>query len=916
MRIGVHTGPVVTGEVGHGERTDQLALGSAPNIAARVQALAAPGEMLLTQATHALVAKRLDCTPIGDHELKGVAHPITLYRASRVRDPETIDALALQATPFVGRDRELQQLMNLLELSSRGEGQTVLLTGDAGIGKTRLQLEARRRLEGRIDQWYTCRCSALHENSGLYPILGLFARLLGDGADQAALYRWLDELGLDSEEYRTVLSVLLNVGEATPRAGVRAVDASQRSIRVVCEVLRQLSNTGPIVIAFEDVHWADPSTLEVLSLLGGYIASYRALIVISARTGFVPPWEPSVNQTQLELDRLPTSTSTEMVRSLVAGKLPASVVKIIVERTDGVPLFLEELTQTLLGRDLASHDFNLLIPATLRDSLMARLDRLGAAKATAQLGALLGRRFGLDLLKQVSHLPVSLLEDQLSRIVDSGLLIRQGHGEGAAFIFKHALIQDTAYESLLIAQRRQLHNQVVQAVQRDAAIGARMQPELLARHLEGADRTMEAVAQYQVAGARALQRWALVEAIGLFRRGLTLLGGQPRTAARDQIEMKLLRALAEPLRAHKSYNDKEVVSVFERMLDLVRSMDRERQFPVLVNMWGVHCVSGHRENTEAAAQELMQLAQQGDSKVQMGSARFARGMTDFYRGHLQTAIDHLTTAIQLLDGDARFGDRASDLVQDSFLARLVKAWALTLAGRPDTARKLLGEVLLICEKHNSPFKLAHTLCHLNMVDQELESDPQQVLERALWILRIAEAHSMPTWVQFAHMHAGWARAIGGDAEGIVELRRAIDTLYVEDETSKGHTLLTLAQSLQAHDRDTESLAVIDEADQFFDRNLSVFAAADANRLRGLCAARAGDPRTARSLFQQSQRLARTQGNKLVELKALCDEATLIRESRDAERIISSLVALYQSIDEGRDTRPLVRAAALVDALRR
>jgi hypothetical protein len=913
VRIGVHTGSVVTGDIGHGERVDQLALGSAPNVAARVQAEAAPGELLLTDATYRLIARQLQCVALGEHRLKNLSRPVELYRAIGERDPGDIDALALHATPFVGRERELRRVLDLQSQSSRGNGQTLLITGEAGIGKTRLLFEARRRLEGRIERWYTCRCSALHENSALYPVLGLLDRVLGGKPDEATLRDALERWGLDDAEHLNVLVMLLSSGDRSQTARIASQDASQRTVAIVSDVLQRLSSQGPIVIAFEDVHWADPSTFAVLDALSSAIVHDRILLVITARAPFMSPSESIAHQTRIELGRLSSATSTQMVESWIADRLPAPLVELLVQRTDGVPLFLEELTRTLLDRDGSTDDREQSIPMTLRDSLMARLDRLGPAKVTAQLCALLGRRFDTRLLRHVSQAPESQLADHLARIVDSGLLLRQGRGESAAYVFKHALIQEAAYESLLKCQRPQLHNQVVEAVQRDAAV-TQLQPELLARHLEGAERIMEAVGQFRVAAERAFKRWALEESLQLFRRARELLATQPRTPERDQTELELLSAMTEPVRANKSYSSKELAEISERTLELVRSMDDKLQVPVLLNIWGVHCVRGDRDSTEAASHELMRLARKGNDSLQLAAAHFARGCTEVYQGQFTPGIDDLTCAIDLADRHSKFGERAADLEQSWFLARLVRAWAFVLTGLADSARRALHDLLDFARESDASFAFVQTACHLNVVDQWLDSEPRLVLDRAERILTIALTRDMPTWARFVRIHAGWARAMLGDSAGIVQLRTEIDGLG-EDEVTRGNSVLTLAQSLLAHERDEEALAAIDEADAFFQRNLSAYAKPEAARLRGLSVARAGDVDAARNWFCESRSLSVRQGNKLSRIKALCDEIELLRDSTEASPLLEDLNALDLSMIEGRDTAPCLRAAALLQRRR-
>ena len=914
VRIGVHTGPVVTGEIGHGERVDQLALGSAPNVAARVQGLAEPGQMLLTYETFVLVSRKVDCVPAGQHKLKGLSRPVTVYRAEGVSDTDVIEAAIEDLTPFVGRDRELQTLLQLQEQSGQGNGQAVFLRGEAGIGKSRLQFELRNRLHHKIDRWYACRCSNLHQNTALYPMLELIKRQLGEHPDREALAAWLVSLGLEEATYTAVLGVLLNMSEAPVGQESGGLSASDNTVALMTNILCRLSDAGPVVISFEDMHWADPTTLEVMARIVRTVSKHRILVIISARPEFRLDVESEDSYTHIDITRFPEGAAAEMIESWIADKLPTKLVKTIVERADGVPLFLEELVRTLIVADKNGDDSSRVVPNTLKDSLMARLDRLGSARSVAQLGALLGRRFDFNLLQRVSQLPVSELEDQLSRVVDGGVILKRGQGPRASYIFKHAMMQDTAYESLLKSQRQRLHNQVVQAIQRNDDLTQQIAPELLARHFEGANRIEEAIAQYQNAGDYAQKTWALAEATGLYRHALKLLATLPASIDRNQTEMGLLKAITEPLRSSTSYWNKELIEIFNRTLELVEALDEEHQFAALGNLWSVHCTQGHEENTDAAVRAIVKVAQRSKDPAQVASAQSIQGLTEFYKGNLQSSIDYLGNCIQLVDPESRFGESPDELHSGLFLCRVVRAWALSYRGHPDTAIQILEKVMKVCESFDAHFALVQTLCHMNVVGQDLEADPQQVLTRARKIMTVAQKYEMPTWVQFAHLHAGWARAVQGDSDGVIELRDTINEYYVGDEVTRGHSLLNLAKALQALDRDAESLEVLDNANEFFSRNMAVFPRAESDRLRGLCAMRVGDVRVARGLFQSSQKLAESQGCRLLQLKSQCDEVQLLEQTANKKTLLGAvnrLYALSQGMDEGRDCAPYQRAADIL-----
>jgi tetratricopeptide (TPR) repeat protein len=653
-----------------------------------------------------------------------------------------------------------------------------------------------------------------------------------------------------------VLAALLEVERDVDPGEADSQLLRARTVGVVADVVLALCSGGPVVLVVEDVHWADASTLEVIGELAARIGHYRILLVLSSRPGFAPPWE---GETQtIELTRLSARDAGELIRR-AAGDVPPNLAAMLVARTDGVPLFVEELARAASSIDPASPDARFSIPETLRDLFMARLDRLGTAKETAQLGALLGRQFSFKMLQDVASLPSQRLFEDIGQLVDLGIFVKRG---ADAYAFKHGLLQDAAYESILRRQRLRLHSQVVNALSRTATPPS---PDTLAWHLQGAGRIDEAIEQYREAAKRAAARWALPETVGLYRQALQALATMPQSESRDAMELRLLTAMAQPLRAHRFYADPEVQEVFDRALALAERGDASHQFGALVNLWSVHCSGGDKLHTERVARALLSRAEVSAEPAELVLAHHAIGCTDFYRGEFESAVDHLGRAIALAETT---GGRTD---QHAMIARIVCAWALAHLGRCAEAEAEIASALELAEAGESPFEIVQALCHFNVIHQDLEIDPSKVLERADRIRRIALEHDMPTWVWFSQMHTGWARACSGDQGGVEELERAIRECYVADAATTGHTLLTLVQVLIELDRGDHARRHLDTAEAFFERNLAVFSRADVYRLRGVLAAREGQHERAAHQFRLARELARAQGSRLLELKAARDE---------------------------------------------
>jgi len=498
VRIGIHTGPVVVGTMGSGGRHEQLALGETPNLAARLQNLAAPDTVAISSTTHRLVQGYFTCDDCGIHSFKGVETPTRVYRVVGESAAQSrLDvAEAIGLTPLVGREHEVGLLQERWAQRKDGLGQVVLPSGEAGIGKSRLVRVLAEWVADEGAPQLTLRCSPYHTNSAFYPVIEHLRRLLQWHRDEsptarlAALEQALQRVSLPLAEVVPLLAALLAVPipeEQYPSLALSPQRQKQKTQEALVAWLLAEAARQPVLAVWEDLHWADPSTLELLELLLDHVPTARLLLVLTARPEFRPPWSPRSYMTPLTLTRLARHQSEAMVLRVTGGKpLPAEVLAQVVAKTDGIPLFVEELVKTILEAGLVQEEAGryvltgplppLAIPTTLQDALMARLDRLAVVKDVAQLGAVLGREFAYALLRAVAPLDEATVQQALAQLVEAELLYQRGMPPQATYVFKHALIQDTAYQSLLKSTRQQYHQRIAQVLEQQFPETVAMQP--------------------------------------------------------------------------------------------------------------------------------------------------------------------------------------------------------------------------------------------------------------------------------------------------------------------------------------------------------------------------------------------------------------------------------------------------------
>jgi class 3 adenylate cyclase/tetratricopeptide (TPR) repeat protein len=675
LRLGIHTGLVVVGDMGSAGRQEQLALGETPNIAARLQGLAAPDTVVISAATQQLIQGYFTCHPLGSQTLKGVATPLQVYQVERATEvQQRFDVAAARGlAPLVGREHEVAFLRERWAQVQEGRGHIVLLSGEAGIGKSRLVQVVKDEIIEATTRRIEYRCSAYHQHSAFYPIIAHLERVLAlrPAATPEEKLRKLEDAirpyPLPLAEVVPLLAALLAVPLSVSYAPLALTPQrqKQKTLEALLTWLLALTEQQPLLFVVEDLHWVDPSTLEFLTLLVEQGPTARLLALLTYRPEFQPPWGLRTHLTPIALQRLPQPEAEALIVQVTGGKaLPPEVVAQIVAKTDGVPLFVEELTKAMLEsgllRETAGHYAltgplpPLAIPTSLHDSLMARLDRLAMVKAVAQLGAVIGRTFAYELLQAVSPLDAATVQHGLRQLVEAELVYQRGVPPHATYMFKHALIQDAAYQSLLRSTRQQYHQRLAQVLAEQFPATAETHLELLAHHYTAAGLMAQAIHYWQHAGRQALQRSANLEAVQQLTTGLALLATLPEAPTRTQQELDLHMALAPALIATKGPAALEVEQAYARARVLCQQVGETPQlFPTLRGLCWFYRTRGALLTARELGEQLYQLAQREADPTHLLEAHDALGSTLFFLGEYPAARAHLEQALTLIDPTAQ-----------------------------------------------------------------------------------------------------------------------------------------------------------------------------------------------------------------------------------------------------------------------
>jgi class 3 adenylate cyclase/tetratricopeptide (TPR) repeat protein len=960
VRIGLHTGPVVIADDGE-------VFGETANVAAHVQGAAEPDTVVVTAATQRLVAGMFVVEDRGPQMVKGVREPLTLYRVVHPSGVRSRLAVAEgRLTRFVGREGELATLLERWARARDGEGQTVVVFGEAGVGKSRLVYQFHEHLTAVPHTWLECGATPYTEGTPFHPVIALVAQGLALApGDTAAEQLGKLEVGLRTLASAETVALLADFLGLPPPTPLQMSPELQRrkTIDLLAQWTLSLSAVQPLVVVVEDLHWCDASTLELLGTLIAQSATARVLLLATARPEFTPPWPTNSNLTTVQLPRLTTLQACDMVTALGGPELATATRDALVARADGVPLYIEELTKAVVEPGMARGVE--AIPATLADSLMARLDRLSTAKDVAQRAAVLGREFGYPLLAATAGLDEAALRHGLARLIDAEILFACGAPPAATatYIFKHALIQETAYQSLLKRTRQRLHGRVVDVLVAAFPERAAAEPEVVARHAEVAGRIDDAIAFYQRAAERAQARSAQEEAIRHLRHAITLLAPQPDSRERDARETALQLALGGSLMAARGYTHPEVEVAYERARVLCEAVGDARWLGFALSGLATFCHNyGQIERARALAVRVLAIAEQtGDEELAL-KGHLDVAAAELYQGKFASSLAHCE-AVRTLYEPGRHYPVVFMLIGGLGVSALVwAAWDLWALGWPDRALARAREASVLARQLSHPFSLAFAL-FFETVLHWLRRDVTAQRERAAETIALSEAQGFPIWLAVGRTFHAAARVAAGEPEAVADVLAGL-ALSTDAGNQGGVPALfaLLGEVYTAAGQIAEARAAVETGLAVTAQTGQPFFAAELYRLQGQIltaqvrtiangslvpvgegqgAGRVAGPvgasphptplpegkgvgmafpqgdgaeGRAEECFHRALCIARAQAAKSFELRAATSLARLRQRQGKRAEARALLAPVYEWFTEGFDTRDLVEAKALLDEL--
>ena len=942
MRVGLATGLVVVGDlIGSGELLEHGIVGETPILAARLQGIAKPNSVVIAEGTRKLLGNLFELQDLGRQDLKGIAGSVGAFAALR---PSSVASRfeALHAggfTDLVGREEELELLLRRWSRAKAGEGQVVLLSGEAGIGKSRLTAALLERLAGEPHTRLRYFCSPQHTDSALYPVSGQMeraARFAHDDTPQSKLDK-LDALlaqSSTSAQSTALFAEMLSLPNdgRYPLLELAPEQRRQRTLQALVAQIEALTRSNPVLIISEDAHWTDPTSLELFGRAVDRITSLPVLLIVTFRPEFEPPWIGRPHVTALTINRLAQRDVDALIDRVVGNKrLSANIRQDIIERTDGIPLFVEEMTKAVLeaGSEGAEHAAAMVpspalaVPASLQASLMARLDRLGPAKEVAQIGSVIGREFSHALLAAVVRKPEAELNAALQRLIAAGLLFRQGVPPHAIYLFKHALVQDAAYGTLLREPRRALHARIAEMLESQFADIAERQPELLARHFTEAGLIEKAAGLWGKAGQRSLTRSALIEAAQQLARALGQIATLPGTPALRREEIKLQVALINPLMHVNGYAALETKAATEKARLLIEKAEALGEppddplmlFSVLYGFWGASYNVFNGGAVCELAGQFLALAEKQGATVPLMIGRRLMGSSLLLTGDVAESRVHFDQALALHD-PAKHRSLTTRFGQDIGVSILMfRSKALWLLGYPGSALADADRGLKDAREigHAPTLMIAladitHILCGNYAIANTNLQD----------LVALADEKGVVWWQALGMSLQGYLSAVTGEASNSVRTISTAVTVW----RSTGSTvfiplsLLFLATAYAELGKLDDAGRCVGEAMTVVEKTEERWFEADIHHMAGKVAlmSRQQDLAKAEAYFERALAVARKQGAKSLELRAAMSMAGLWRDQGKRSEARDLLAPVYAWFSEGFDTIDLKKAKALLDAL--
>ncbi len=939
-RVGIATGLVVVGElIGSGEARERGIVGETPNLAARLQGVAEPNTVVIADSTRRLLGRLFDLEDLGAKELKGLPGPVrawTVLQSSMVES--RFDALHADATSLVGREEEIEVLKRRWQSARAGDGHVVLLSAEAGIGKSRLVtalIEILRSEPCVILQYF---CSPHRQDSALFPVIARLEREAGFEHNDTsevkfgkleALINGNSRLAEDVVLFSELLS--LPLPSRYMPANYSPQRKKEKTLDAIVRHLAGMAERQPVLLICEDVHWIDPTSHVLLDLVIQRIEKFPILAIATFRPEFQPPWAGQSHVTTLTLARLARHDSAALVRQIERDgvPLPDDVVEEIVARSDGVPLFLEEVTRAVLeatGADTLRGEpatplaakLDRAVPTTLQASLIARLDRIGStAKEIAQVGAAIGREFSYEMLVATLQRPPSQLQEALARLVGAGLIFQHGTLPQTTFLFKHALVQDAAYSTLLRGSRRDLHARIANALL-TVSHAESVAPEIVALHMQSAERPAEAIVYWQKAGEQSVRHANNREAAAHFHRALSLLEAQPQTSERWRTELAILSQLGPALMSVHGWAAADVGEVVERAADVGRRLESSQELaPSIANLWVFHYACGRLDAAEKISDDLFRIARELNSSEVLLQAHHCAWPVCWGRGGLINAVEHIDAGLALYDEERHAHHRLLYLGHDPAVCGLSIASVLhAILGYPTRARDAGDRALALARRLNHDPSLVHGLWFVAEA-QIACHDVAGVIVNTSELLKLAAQHGLPLQHAIGRVYRGWALVSAGKnkeglalaLEGVAQLERLGTRVFL----SRAYCLvaeayLIVGQYADGLEQASKAIHVASEiGDAFYSARLFQ------TRAKLMRASGQADD-AIEANWRRSLELARAQGAKLYELRAAIGLVSLWRcqgKRADGSDLLAPICGWFT---EGRDTSDFNEAMALLDAI--
>lgn len=936
VRIGAHTGRVVVGVVGSGARQEHLAQGDTPNIASRVEAAAGADSLAVSDTTWRIVETFFRGESLGEQPLKGLAQPMRLWRVTGLSGAESRLEGGGALTHYVGRQRERSLLNDNWLTVQSGLSRFVTVRGPAGIGKSRLVGVFRQHLDGHAVGLLEMRCTPYWQDSAFLPITDLLERTGWIDRAQShehnldRLDQRLAGLGITDADAPVLLAALLSLpaGERYAEPDLSPVRRRIRTLEVLVAAFQALAKLQPTILVAEDLHWADPSTLELLKLLVVSAPALPLMGLFTARSEFEPGWPAAGAAAQIGLSNLSHSEVETVVKSVARGKsLPGEVMREITQRCDGVPLFIEEVVRSVLEAGvLQEREFSWeltgplprgLIPASVDASLMARIDRLGPARATLQLAATIGREFSGALLRAVSDRDEAAITADLQTITAAGLAWRAAGSFAEKYVFRHVLVQVVAYESLLRSTRLSHHQRIARMLLADFKSEALHQPEAVARHLSGAGQHAEASDYWQAAGQSALARMAIPEAHGHFARALDGLRSLPESTAVLNQELDLQIAIAPTLMTVNGWASPTVAKACERALALCQQLNRpDKLYPPLWGLWTNLFVAGLLDRALVTANEALGMAQASGVPMLEVTGRHAVAYSHYYRGEWAQAVPHAEAGIALYSVEQ---ERAlTSTFQLSSTVNLIAALgsSLWMLGEQERGLQQLERVLTVAREVKHPSALSNALgvaCYM----LTFHRDPPRMLACAAEVKSFARAEGWELWYAVGVMSSGFARLqmrLGAHNDGLDELFEGVALFRATKSDLMGPTVAVIhAEGLRAAGRPHEALDMLAATALTAQKGHVGVLLPEVYRLMGDIHLDAGALDQAEAALSQALDCAQAQNALSLELRAALSWHALLLCRQRADEGLARVRQCFERFTDSFEQPDLLRARALLDA---